>query len=145
MVWTAGPFMDPKVYREVIFPLYRQMWEPLRKAGKKILFCSDGTFDMFMDDLAACGADGFIFEPSNDLDAIVRRFGKTHCLVGSKVDCRTMALKPWEAVKTEMDATLALAKGCPGFMWAVGNHIPANVSDDMCDRYMNYLRENWKR
>ena len=145
MVWTAGPFMDPTFYRKVIFPLYRKMWEPLRKAGKKILFCSDGTFDMFMADIAACGADGLIFEPSNDLDGVVKRFGKTHCLVGSKVDCRTMAFKPWEDVKAEMDATLALAKECPGFMWAVGNHIPANVTDDMCDRYMNYLRENWKR
>jgi hypothetical protein len=30
-------------------------------------------------------------------------------------------------------------------MWAVGNHIPANVSDEMCDRYMDYLRANWRR
>ena len=145
MVWTSGPFMDPAFYRSVIFPLYRRMWEPLRKAGKKVLFCSDGTFTMFMHDLAAAGAEGFIFEPSNDFDWIVDHFGKTHCLVGSKVDCRTMAFKPWANVKAEIDATLARAKDCAGLMWAVGNHIPANVSDEMCDRYMNYLRANWKR
>lgn len=145
MVWTQGPFMHPAVYRNVIFPLYKKMWEPLKKAGKKVLFCSDGTFDMFMDDVAACGADGFIFEPTNDLDSVVRRFGKTHCIVGSKADCRTMAFGTWERVKAEMDATLKLAKQCPGFMWAVGNHIPANVSDEMCDRYMAYLRANWQR
>jgi hypothetical protein len=145
MVWTAGPFMDPAFYRGVIFPLFRKMWAPLRKAGKKVLFCSDGTFTMFMDDLAACGAEGFIFEPTNDLDWVVQRFGKTHCIVGSKVDCRTMAFKPWEAVKAEMDATLPLARACPGFMWAVGNHIPANVSDETCDRYIDYLRANWSR
>jgi hypothetical protein len=145
MVWTAGPFISPKFYRSVIFPLYRKMWQPLRKAGKKILYCSDGKFTMFMDDIAACGADGFIFEPCNDLDWVVERFGQTHCIVGSKVDCRTMTFKPWEAVKAEMDATLALARRCRGFMWAVGNHIPANVSDEMCDRYMSYLRANWQR
>jgi hypothetical protein len=145
MVWTAGPFMDPKYYRAVIFPLYKRMWDPLRKAGKKVLFCSDGTFDMFMDDVSACGAEGFIFEPTNDLDWVCKRFGKTHAIVGSKADCRTMAMGTWEQVKAEMDATLVLAKKCPGFMWAVGNHIPANVSDEMCDRYMNYLRANWKR
>ncbi len=145
MVWTTGPFMDPKVYRGVIFPMYRRMWEPLRKAGKKVLFCADGTYDMFMDDVAACGAEGFIFEPTNDLDGVCRRFGKTHAIVGSKVDCRTLAMGTWEQVRAEMDATLALAKQCPGFMWAVGNHIPANVNDDMCDRYMAYLRANWTR
>ena len=144
IVWTAGPFMDPEFYRGVIFPLYRRMWAPLRKAGKKVLFCSDGLFTMFMDDIAACGADGFIFEPVNDLAWIVQRFGRTHCLVGSKVDCRTMAFQPWEAVQAEMDASLKLAKDCLGFMWAVGNHIPANVSDEMCDRYMNYLRAHWQ-
>jgi len=98
-----------------------------------------------MDDIAACGAEGFIFEPTNDLDWVCSRFGKTHCIVGSKVDCRTMAMGTWEQVKAEMEATLALARKCPGFMWAVGNHIPANVSDEMCDRYMDYLRANWRR
>ncbi len=145
IVWTCGPFMDPAFYRGVMFPLYTKMWAPLRKTGKKVLFCSDGLCSMFMEDIAACGADGFIFEPDNDLDWIVERFGQTHCIVGSKVDCRTLAFKPWEAVKAEMDATLALAKRCPGFMWAVGNHIPANVSDEMCSRYMDYLRANWHR
>lgn len=145
MVWTAGPFLHPDFYRGVIFPQYKKMWEPLKKAGKKVLFCSDGRWDMFMDDIAACGADGFIFEPSNDMDYVAGRFGKTHCIVGSKMDCRTMAFGTWEQVKAEMDATLVLAKKCPGFIWAVGNHIPANVPDEMCIRYINYLRANWTR
>jgi uroporphyrinogen-III decarboxylase len=98
---------------------------------------------MFFDDIAACGADGFIFEPSNDFDAIVRRFGRTHCLVGSKVDCRTMTFGTWDQVKAEMDATFALARDCAGLIWAVGNHIPANVTDAMCIRYMHYLRAGY--
>ena len=145
MVWTQGPFLHPDFYRQVIFPLYKQMWAPLKKAGKKVLFCCDGTFDMFMEDIADCGADGFIFEPTNNLDYVVQRFGKTHCIIGSKVDCRTMTFGTWEQVKAEIDATLILAKQCPGFMWAVGNHIPANVPDEMCTRYMDYLRANWAR
>ncbi|MEI6972138.1 MAG: uroporphyrinogen decarboxylase family protein, partial [bacterium] len=108
IVWTQGPFLHPDFYRSVMFPLYTEMWEPLKKAGKKILYCSDGTFDMFMNDIAACGADGFIFEPSNNLDSIVERFGRTHCLVGSKVDCRTMSFGTWEQVKAEIDKTIAL-------------------------------------
>jgi len=145
MVWTEGPFISPEFYRGVIFPLFKRMWAPLKQAGKKVLFCSDGTFDMFMEDIAACGADGFIFEPTNNLDYVVERFGKTHCIVGSKVDCRTMTFGTWAQVKAEIDATLMLARKCPGFMWAVGNHIPANVSDEMCANYIRYLKANWKR
>lgn len=145
MVWSSGPFLRPAFYRGVIFPIYRKLWSVLKKAGKKVLFCSDGTWDMFAEDIAACGADGFIFEPSNNLDLFVEKFGRTHCIVGSKVDCRTMAFQPWEKVKAEIDSTLALAKKCRGFIFAVGNHIPANVSDEMCERYLAYLKENWKR
>jgi hypothetical protein len=145
MVWTEGPFMNPDFYRKAIFPIYKKLWSVLKQRGKKVLFCSDGTFDMFLDDIAACGADGFIFEPTNSLDRIVEKFGKTHCIVGSKADCRTMTFGAWDAVKQEIDSTLALAKQCPGFMFAVGNHIPANVSDEMCEQYINYLKANWQR
>ncbi|MBN1864563.1 MAG: hypothetical protein JW808_06645 [Victivallales bacterium] len=145
MVWTEGPFMDPGFYREAIFPVYKRLWSVLKEAGKKVLFCSDGTFDMFMEDIAECGADGFIFEPSNNFDFVVEKFGRTHCIVGSKVDCRTMTFGKWEEVKKEIDDTLALAKGCPGLMFAVGNHIPANISDEMCEQYVDYLKSVWGR
>ncbi len=141
MVWSSGPFMNPDLYRSVVFPLYKKLWEPLKRKGKKVLFCCDGTFDMFMDEIAAAGADGFIFEPSNDFESVVERFGSTHCIVGSKVDCRAMTFGTWEEVKRQMDETAEIAKRCKGFIWAVGNHIPANVSDEMCLLYNDHLKK----
>lgn len=144
MVWAAGPFLRPDFYREVIFPIYRELWKPVKAAGKKIIFCSDGKVDMFLEDIAACGADGFIFEPCNDFETMVQRFGGHYMLAGSKVDCRTMSFGSWDKVKAEIDATLALTRGLPGYMFAVGNHIPANVTDEMCLRFMDDLRMNWQ-
>ncbi len=143
MVWSGGPFVRPEFYRAVIFPMYKKFWEVLHKAGKKVLFCSDGSFDMFMEDIASAGADGFIFEPRNDFDTIVRKFGRTHCLVGSKVDCRTMTFENWEKVKEEMDATWELVPECAGLIWAVGNHIPSNVPVEIGLKYIDYLKANW--
>ena len=37
------------------------------ESGKKIMFCSDGNFDEFVDDIAATGVHGFVFEPLTDL------------------------------------------------------------------------------
>ena len=145
MVWSEGPFIHPDFYRGVIFPLYRNMWAPLKKAGKKIMFCADGTYDMFMEDILDCGADGLIFEPSNDFAGVVKRFGRRCCLVGSKVDCRTLATGSWEQVKREMDETLALSRDCAGLIWAVGNHLAPNIPDEMMDLYINYLRRRWQR
>jgi len=143
MVWTEGPFMRPDFYKKAIFPIYKKCWNILHKAGKKVLYCCDGTFDMFMDDIADAGADGFIFEPSNNLDNIVKRFGRTHCLIGSKVDCRTMTFDTWGKLKEEMDQTLKVAHGCSGLIWAVGNHIPYNVPLEIAQKYIEYLKENW--
>ena len=98
---------------------------------------------MFLEDIADCGVEGFIFEPCNDFEKIVHSFGGHYALFGSKVDCRTMAFGTWEQVKAEIDETFKLTKNLPGFMFAVGNHIPANVSDEMCERFINYLREKW--
>lgn len=143
IVWTAGPFIHPDFYRRVIFPIYRELWKPLKAAGKKVIFCSDGTVDLFLEDIAACGADGFIFEPSNDFEKIVRTLGGHHFLAGGKVDCRTLAFGTWDQVKAEIDSTLALTRNLPGFMFACGNHIPANVTDERCLQYMEYLKANW--
>ncbi|HOF89718.1 MAG TPA: uroporphyrinogen decarboxylase family protein, partial [Armatimonadota bacterium] len=73
MVWTSGPFIHPDFYRTYIFPRYQALWAPLKAAGKRIIYCSDGTYDMFVDELAAAGADGFCFEPTNDLEMLVRK------------------------------------------------------------------------
>lgn len=144
-VWTEGAFMHPEVYREVIIPRYAELWRPLRAAGKKVLFCSDGNFTEFAADIVAAGADGLIFEPCNDFGFMAERFGDSTCLVGSAVDCRDMAFSSWDTVRATMDRTFALARQCKGVMFAVGNHIPANVPPSMMDHYIEYLRANWAR
>lgn len=145
MVWSEGPFMDPAFYRRVIFPRFRELWRVLKAAGKKVLFCSDGNFSMFVDDIAAAGADGFIFEPLTPLEPIVETYAQTHVIVGSKVDCRTLTFGTRDEIKSEIDATLVLARRCPGFMIAVGNHIPSNVPIDNAIFYFDYLKQNWHR
>ena len=145
MVWTAGPFMHPEFYRSAIFPRYKELWKPLIAAGKKVLYCSDGNWTMFGEDIAEAGAHGFIFEPITDLDVFVKKFGKSHVLMGSKLDCRTLTFEGEQRIAEEVDATIALAKDCPGFFFAVGNHIPSNVPVENALFFMDYLRDRWRR
>ncbi len=145
MVWSEGPFLDPAFYRAVIFPRYKEIWKVLKDAGKTVLYCSDGNFTMFIDDIVEGGADGLIFEPMTSLEGVVERYGKTHCIVSSKVDCRTLTFGTGEQIRAEIDATLEMALDCPGFMFAVGNHIPSNVPLENARFYMDYLRQHWTR
>jgi hypothetical protein len=142
-VWTSGAFMNPEIYRNVIIPRYAELWKPLHAAGKKVLFCSDGDFTQFAEDIVRAGADGLIFEPCNDFGWMVERFGGSIALVGSFVDCRDMTFNGWDSVQRSMDRTFELAARHRGLIFAVGNHIPPNVPDEMMDNYIDYLKSNW--
>lgn len=144
-VWTAGGFLHPEVYRRQIIPRFAELWRPLRAAGKKVLFCSDGDFSEYAGDILAAGADGLIFEPVMDFGRMAERYGDRACLVGSYVDCRDLTFGRWEAVKQGLDRTFEAARRCRGVILAVGNHLPANIPAAMMERYREHLMAGWRR
>ncbi|HET6487513.1 MAG TPA: uroporphyrinogen decarboxylase family protein, partial [Spirochaetia bacterium] len=144
-VWTAGAFMNPEIYRNVIIPRFAELWKPIHRAGKKVLFCSDGNFMEFAQDIVEAGADGLIFEPCNDFGFMVERFGNSQCLVGSCVDCRDLTFNRWSKVEADIDRTFALLERCRGAIVAVGNHLPANIPDDVMTRYLAEVRARVRR
>ena len=144
MVWTEGPFYNPQWYRQYLFPRYKKLWEPLRKKGIKVLFCSDGTYTEFVDDIASAGADGFILEPTTSLEYIAEKYGKTHVLVGN-ADCRILTFGNKADIRKEVERCMRVGKPCPGFMMAVGNHIPANIPIDNVRYYFESVDELGKR
>ena len=129
IVWTSGPVFHPDWYRKYVFPRYKKLWSILKDAGKKVLFCSDGSFTEFIDDVADAGADGFIFEPMTDLAATVEKYGRTKVIIGN-VDTRALTFGTRDQIKSEVERCMSLGKSCPGFFIAVGNHIPYNVPID---------------
>ncbi|MHC5034067.1 MAG: uroporphyrinogen decarboxylase family protein [Planctomycetota bacterium] len=145
MVWSEGPFMHPDFYRRAIIPRYKELWSVLKSAGKIVLYTADGDYTDFLYDLAEAGADGFCFEPRMDLEVVVRRFGDTHVIMGSQVDCRTLTFGATDQIRAEVDSSLEVAAGCPGFVFAIGNHIPSNVPVDSALYYFDYLSRNWHR
>ncbi len=143
MVWSAGPFIQPAWYRRYVFPAYKELFRPLHEAGKKILFICDGCFDMFVDDVAGCGVNGFVMEPLTDLAAVAARYGKTHVLVGN-ADTRVLLNGTKEDIYSEVKRCIDIGRDCPGFIMAVGNHIPANTPVENA-RYYNECYEKMSR
>jgi hypothetical protein len=138
-VWSEGPFMYPEIYRKIIIPRYAELWKPIHAADKKVLFCSDADYTVFVDDLAEAGADGFIFEPYIDFGMMAAKFDSSHCLVGSFVDCRDLTFRNWDKVRDDIDKTFDTLKNCRGAILACGNHLPPNIPGDMLDEYFGYL------
>lgn len=140
-VWTSGPFMNIDIYKKIIIPRYASLWRILHEKGKKILFCSDGTFTQLAGDILDAGADGLIFEPSNDFGFMADNFGDRCCLVGSYVDCRDLAAGKWDKVKKEIDDTFEKISKLKGGIFAVGNHLAPNIPKEILKRYFDYLTE----
>ncbi len=126
IVWSSGPFLHPDWYRAFVFPAYKRLWQPLVDAGKIIVFTSDGTYDMFFDDILACGARTLVVEPGNDMASFVERHGRTHGYIGD-VDTRVLLTGSREAIRAEVERSMTTGRDCPGFFQAVGNHIPSNT------------------
>ena len=137
--------MNPEIYRNVIIPCYAEFWKPLHAAGKKVIFCSDANFMDFVEDLAEAGADGFSFEPMTKFDFMVERFGSSHCLIGSCVDCVDLTLDHWDRVQASIDRTSELLEQCKGAILCTGNHLPANIPESMMERYIAALLPRLRR
>ena len=140
IVWTAGPFANLKWYRKYIFPNYEKLFDPLHKAGKKILFTSDGNYTEFIPDIAACGVNGLVMEPTTDMAYVARQYGKTHCFMGN-ADCRILMFGSKEDIKKEVKRCMDIGKKYPGFFMSVGNHIPPNVPVDNAIYYNQCYEE----
>jgi hypothetical protein len=138
IVWTAGAVFHPNWYRKYVFPRHRKLWAPLKEKGIKLLFCSDGNFTEFIDDLVEAGADGFIFEPTTDLAYMASRYGQTHVIIGN-IDCRILAHGTREQIEAEVKRCADIGRNCPGYFFAVGNHIPHDVPIENADYYVELI------
>jgi len=129
IVWTEGAFIHPDWYRKYIFPNYSRLFGHLNRAGKKIMFTSDGDYTEFIDDIAGCGVNGFALEPLTDLAYIAERYKTTHSFIGN-ADTNVLLRGSREDIYSEVQRCMDIGKKCPGFFMAVGNHIPSNTPVD---------------
>ena len=143
IVWTSGAFVQPEWYREFVFPNYKKYFAPLKEAGKKIIYTSDGNFTQFIDDIADCGVNGFVMEPCADMNYIAEKYGKTHSFIGN-ADTRILLNGTKEDIYQEVKRCMDIGKKCPGFIMAVGNHIPPNTPVENC-LYYNDAFEKWRK
>jgi uroporphyrinogen-III decarboxylase len=144
IVWSSGAIFRPSWYREYVFPNYKKYLEPLIESGKKVMFCSDGDLTDFIDDIAACGVHGFVFEPMTSLEYVAERYGQTHVIVGN-ADTRILLNGSKAAIRAEVERCMSLGHNCPGFFMAVGNHIPSNTPVESALYYNQVYNELRRR
>ncbi len=140
IVWTSGAVFRPEWYREYIFPAYERMWRPVLDAGKKIVYTSDGNYTEFLEDIVEAGAHSLVMEPTTDMAAFAEKYGQTHGFIGN-ADTRILLSGGKAEIRAEVERCMAIGKDCPGFMMAVGNHIPPNTPVENAIYYNDVYEE----
>lgn len=93
---------SPAFLRQTFLPCLRRMIRPLKDAGIRVIYHSDGDLTEILDDLVESGIDGLNpIEPAAGMDIgfLKRRYGRRLILVGN-VDCsQVLPLGSKEAVR----------------------------------------------
>jgi hypothetical protein len=137
---TEGPIMNPLWFRRYVFPWYGKLWRILKSKGIRVIFCSDGNNDKIIDDVADAGADGFILEPSCNLESVVEKYGGEKVIMGN-VDLKALTFGTGEDVVREVTRCLRTAGHCPGYFINVTGSIPDNVPLENLDTYFSACRK----
>lgn len=136
---AQGPVCSPKWLREYIYPYYEEFWSMLHDAGKKVIFMSDGNIDKVADDIAACGADGFVSEPFTNWKALARKYPDR--LLAGEGDNRVLMRNDVAEIETMVRSMVETASICAGYFMCVGNHIPWNVPPEAVAAYFRLCAE----
>lgn len=123
---TRGLVFSPAWYRRELFPRYERILEPAFRAGRTVVFVSDGRFEELVDDLFALGVHGVMVDHSNDLAAILARHGGGRSVVGS-IDTGILTRGTADDVRREVDRLMRLGKPYPGFFLKAAGDVPHNV------------------
>lgn len=126
LCWTSGPVFHPDWYRKWIFPRIKRLWAPLREAGKLIMFTCDGNWTEFFGDIVDCGANHVVMEPCSDMAGFASRYGDRVGFTGN-ADTRILLMGSRDEIEAEVRRCMDIGKRYPGFVLAVGNHIPQNT------------------
>ena len=138
----------PEFLRRTFVRALRNMCEPLRNAGIKVIFHSDGDVTDILDDMLEAGISGLNpIEPmaGMDIGRLKRRYGRELILVGN-VDCSQVL--PLGSVEDVIEATKeCLRQAAPGGGHFIGSSSEITPSTplrnvlafyDACRRYGKY-------
>lgn len=136
---TRGPVFPPWWMEKYIFPRYEEYWSILRDAGKRVIFVADGCIDAFVDDLVACGANGFMTEPYTDFKEIARTY--PGIFIAGEGDSRVLLRNDKHEIRAMVESMVETGRISRGYMFMCGNDIGWNTPPEAVKHYLDLTAE----
>jgi uroporphyrinogen-III decarboxylase len=139
-----GLVFPPDWYRKHIFPRYERIFEPIKNAGKKLVFVSDGNYMDLIDDLLALGADGLLVDCFMDLQTVLKKCGPGRIVIGN-IDTRILTNGTRQQILTEVKRCAEMGKAHPGYFFRAAGDLPHNIPLENMRTYFGAKQEFCQR
>jgi hypothetical protein len=125
---STGPVFAPAFYERFIFSRYGHILEPVRRAGKKLVFVSDGNIDMFLERLLSFPIDAVMYEnPATPLARVLETWGRAGRGFIGGIDTFLLTHGTPDAVRAHTRQVIAEGRQYPGFILASCGGLHGNI------------------
>jgi len=119
---AAPPLLSPRLFRELLLPVYRDSLFPsLKAAGARFLpLIIGGDTTPILDSLLASGATQLLCDAPADLDAFLHRCSRARLPFRVNLDARLVHAGPPQAIREAAHSVLLRAGHFPGLLLGCG-------------------------
>jgi uroporphyrinogen decarboxylase len=130
LAFKQRPFLSPAMYRELVFPAHRRLFQWAHARGLPVIYHSDGFVEPLLPDLIGAGID--CLQPLEvkagvDLLRVKRRFGDRLAFIGG-MDARVLETNNRDAVRVELEQKLPEAMAGGGYVLQVDHSVSDKVN-----------------
>ena len=143
MGYKNGPFFSPRMYRNIIKPADKRMFDFFHGRGMKIILHSCGDVRMLLPDLIEAGLDciqPLEVKAGMDVVELKKQYGNDLSFMGG-IDVRAMADPDPAAIEQEIARKIPAAKIGGGYIYHSDHSIPNNVSFEQYCRVLDLVKK----
>ncbi len=128
--YKFATFMSPKMYRELVYPAHKYIFDYAKNLNLKVIMHCCGFFEPLIDDLIDAGVDMFQaieVKAGMDLLRIYEKYGHKLSFMGG-IDVRTLFNNDKKEIDAELEKKIPIVKQKYGFVAHSDHSIPKNVN-----------------
>lgn len=132
MGFKDRPFMSPTMYREIVFPAHKRLFDYAHSRDLPVIVHSCGFVDPLLPGLIEAGMDclqAMEVKAGMDLVDLKRRYGDQIAFFGG-MDIRTLVTNDLDAVSAELEKKLPAVMAGSGYILMSDHSIPQQVEYD---------------
>ncbi len=141
-----GLMFSPTVFRKILKPAYRKMYQTCREAGVHVWYSSDGNLLEIIDDLVECGVS--IHDPqvrANTIEGIARAYGGKLCAMVDIDEQMLPFCSPEDIDRQIKDIVQTIGSSEGGLMiYAIPSEdVPLENIEALCTGWEKHCFFNW--